>query len=94
MNKALLALLMQLLNRKCIGGKHKPEKEIITAKIRWLSNTEKREFDKEYRQMVNDGIIMKMMKRTGKGDEWHISLNPSKLKEIYGMIGTETGERQ
>jgi hypothetical protein len=34
--------------------------------------------------MINQGIIMRCKKKTGKGDEWHVSLNPkyvNKLKE-------------
>ena len=41
---------------------------------------------KEYRDAINNHLILKIKKRTGKGSDWHISLNPRKLKELYEMI--------
>ena len=44
------------------------------------------EFEKEYRDTINNQLILKIKKRTGKGSDWHVSLNPRKLKELYEMI--------
>ncbi|MFH1637671.1 MAG: hypothetical protein ABIB71_04585 [Candidatus Woesearchaeota archaeon] len=35
---------------------------------------------------INNQLILKTKKRTGKGSDWHISLNPRNLKEVYEMI--------
>jgi len=75
-----------MLNKKIIGGKHIPEEKMIRNKTKWLQKEEYNEFDKEYRDAVNNQFILKLKKRTGKGSDWHISLNPRKLKELYEMI--------
>jgi len=36
--------------------------------------------------VTNAKIILRVKKKTGKGSNWHISLNPRKLKELYGII--------
>ncbi|MDP3640171.1 MAG: hypothetical protein Q8R53_03140 [Nanoarchaeota archaeon] len=86
MNAALKALLQTLLNKRCIGGKHTPEEKLIKSKIRWLEPQERKEFEKEYKQMINESIISRSKKMTGKGSDWHVSLNPRTLKELYEKI--------
>jgi hypothetical protein len=44
------------------------------------------EFDKAYKEIINQGLILRMKKRTGKGSDWHISINPKKIKEVYESI--------
>jgi hypothetical protein len=86
MNPALKAVLAYMLNHRCIGGKHKPEAELKRNKTRWLSKEERRDFEEEYRGAINNGLIIRVKKKTGKGDDWHISLEPSRLRELYEMI--------
>lgn len=86
MNGAIKAVIAYLLNKKYIGGKHTPEQKIINSKTKWLNKKEKRTFNDEYKKAINDNLILKTKKRTGKGSDWHISLNPRKLKIIYDMI--------
>lgn len=89
MNLALKNLFYSMINKRCFGGKHTPEKKIIVSKTRWLSREEARQFDNEYHLAVRDGLIIRMKKRTKKGSDWHISLNPRKIREIYNMIEGE-----
>lgn len=82
MNRAINALLMTLLNQRIIGGRYAVEHRIIKAKTRWLDRKERKEFEKEYKELVNQGIIIRAKKRTGKGYDWHISLNPKRVDEV------------
>lgn len=86
MNRALKAILLFLLNHRYFGNKHAVEKRIIISKTRFISRQEKREFEKEYREMLNQGIIIRLKKRTGKGSDWHVSLNPGKISELNRLL--------
>lgn len=86
MNAAVKAVLICLLSRKYIGGSHTPEKKIVKSKTKWLEANEKKEFEKEYKSIVNKEIILRMKKRTGKGSDCHISLNPRKLSELNEIL--------
>ena len=93
MNRALKALLTTMLNKKYIGGRHTPEEKLVNSKTKWLQREELVEFGMEYRQALNEWLIIRLLKRTGKGSDWHVSLNPRKLKEIYekNPIGGNNG---
>lgn len=86
MNKAIKALLTTLLNQRKIGGNHAPEHRLVVSKAKWLSKEERKEFEKEYKQLKSDQVIMISMKRTGKGFDWHISLNPKRVNDVYEML--------
>ena len=77
---------MYLLNKKYIGGKHTPEDKLIKSKTKWINPKDLIGFDKEYKKMINEGFILRTKKKTGKGSDWHICLNPRKLKELYEII--------
>jgi hypothetical protein len=91
MNPALRAILVFLLNRRYIGGKHTPEKILIKRKTQWVK--EKNEFKKEYKQIINEGFVLRCRKRTGKGSDWHISLNPRKLQGLIERIDQDGNRR-
>ncbi|MBD3314116.1 hypothetical protein GF345_06755 [Candidatus Woesearchaeota archaeon] len=86
MNKALRDLFLTLLNQRCFGRKHTPEKKLIRSKTRWLDNAETKEFYRQYKQAVNESLIVRMKKRTKKGSDWHISLNTRMKKEIMRSL--------
>lgn len=86
MNRALKAIFIFLLNKKYIGGKHTQENRLIKSKTKWLERDESTDFEKEYKKAINEQLLLKTKKRTGKGSDWHISLNPRRLKEIYEII--------
>jgi len=89
MNSGLKAILLFLLNKRYIGNKHFPESKLIVSRTKYLSTEEQKEFEKEYKELINGLFLLKLKKRTGKGADWHISLNPRRLKEIYEMIEEE-----
>ena len=86
MNRGLNAVILFLLNKHYIGGKHFPEEKLAASRTKYLSPDEQKEFEKEYGQLVNGLFFIRLKKRTGKGTEWHISLNPRKLKELYELL--------
>ncbi|MBW2990659.1 hypothetical protein KY348_03055 [Candidatus Woesearchaeota archaeon] len=86
MNQAIQALLTTLLNQRIIGGKHTVEHRIIKSKTKYLGKQERKEFSKEYKELVKEGIIIRAKKRTGKGYDWHISLNAKKVREVIRWL--------
>ena len=86
MNRALRDIIRNLWNRKVIGNKHTPKDKLMRKKAGWLKKEERKQFEEEYKELINRGIIIRLKKQTKKGQDWHISLNPRKLKEINEMI--------
>ena len=86
MNGALKAIITTMLSKRYIGGKHTPEERLLNSKTRLLQKEEYRDFERGYKEMINMQMILRIQKRTGKGSDWHISLNPRRLKEVYEMI--------
>ena len=89
MNRAIKSLLTALLNKKKIGKSHTPEHKQIVSKTKWLNKKEKKEFDDEYKELISKEIILRLKKKTKKSSDWHISLNPKKLKELREMLELE-----
>ncbi len=83
------SVLIFLLNRKYIGGRHTPESMLIKLKTKYSAKEEIKAFEDEYKQLINDAMIMKTKKRTGKGSSWHISLNPGKVYELKRLLNLE-----
>lgn len=75
MNKALKAIIICMLNKRYIGGKHTPEDNLIKSKIKWLNKGDIKIFYKEYKEMLNNQLLLRIKKRTKKNYDWHISLN-------------------
>jgi len=86
MNCALKALIRTMLNQRIIGGVHTPEKPLLNSKTKWLTNSERKQFKKEYKTILNEKRIIRMKKKTKRGQYWHISLNPKKLDELNDII--------
>ena len=86
MNNALRAILISMFNKRIIGGSHTPENKLIVSKTKWLNKKEINQFEKEYKQIINNKIIIRLKKRTKKSSDWHISLNPKKLKELSELL--------
>ena len=84
---ALKAALFYLINKDYVGGKHAPENKVLKNTKKWITSKEKKKFEKEYKKMINKGIILRVKKRTGKSSSWHVSLNPRKVKEISRLLG-------
>lgn len=86
MNRGTKAILTFLLNKRYVGGKHFPLEKLFTSRTKYLPKDEQRECEVELYGFIRIGYIIQLKKRTGKGSEWHISLNPRNLREIYEMI--------
>jgi len=87
MNDALKNVLQYLLHHHVIGGKHIPERFIIKIKTIPLNKFQRREFFRDYKSLINQEVIFRQKKRTGKGYEEHISINPSYVEDIESWIG-------
>lgn len=74
-----------MLAKHAWGGKHTPEEQLVSPRIKHISKQERKAFLKEYLQFRNEYCIV-LKKRTGKGSEWHVSLDPRKMKEIEEAI--------
>jgi len=83
MDLALKELLKTLLSKKCIGGKHLPEDLLLKGILISLTKEGRKGFYRTYKMAINEHWIFRVKKRTGKGSDWHISINPQKLSEIY-----------
>lgn len=86
MNEILRSVLIFLLSKRYIGGKHMPEEKLILRKTRWIGPQMKMDFYDGYDRLVKDGLILRSRKRTGKGMGWHIALNPRRLMQIHEII--------
>ncbi|OGV93002.1 hypothetical protein A3B57_00755 [Microgenomates group bacterium RIFCSPLOWO2_01_FULL_47_10] len=86
MEAATEAILQFLVNKRYIGRRHFPEKKLISSRTKWLSKEERRAFEKEYKTLLSENYLTRTKKRTGKGTEWHIALNPRKIREIYEVL--------
>lgn len=86
MNQAIKAMLMTMLNQRIIGGKHTVENRIIKSKTRYLGKQERKDFSKQYKELVKEGIIIRAKKRAGRGYDWHISLNAKKVQEVIRWL--------
>ncbi len=80
--KPINALIFTLMNKRIIGAKHTNEKNIILSKTKWASREEIKIFKNEYKKLIDERFVIRIKKRTGKGSDWHISLNPHKIGEI------------
>ncbi|MEK6952744.1 MAG: hypothetical protein AABX29_07050 [Nanoarchaeota archaeon] len=89
MDDILKKLILQKLIRGNIwGGKHTPLDFIAKGIPEHYRNTHKgkKVFEKALKELKNDEWIVILAKRTGKGSEDHISLNPKKVDEIKQFL--------
>ena len=75
-----------MFNKRYIGGRHTQENKLIKSKTQLISAEEKKEFQKEYKKIINEEFILRSKKRTGKSYDWHISLNPRKLEDLNDLL--------
>ncbi|HLD15832.1 MAG TPA: hypothetical protein VJB94_04620 [Candidatus Nanoarchaeia archaeon] len=77
-------ILQRLVNANVWGGKHTPLDFVVKGLPEHFRNTHKgqRAIDKSLKNLVNEGLVIILLKKTGKGNSKHISLNPRKVAEI------------
>jgi hypothetical protein len=81
-NKEVNAMLKKLYIRKCIGRAHMPE-EILLKKVKRIKNKKyRKKIEKQWKELENCKYIIRMKKRTKKGMDFHVCLNPKVVFEI------------
>jgi hypothetical protein len=70
-----------MFTKHYIGGRHIPEQQLVVGRIRHLTKEERKQFMREYEEFRETYCIV-LMKRTGKGSDWHISLNPHRMQKL------------
>jgi hypothetical protein len=88
MNDYLFDFIESLLTKGIIGHKHAPE-NIIISRVKNLNKYAQREFWNEYENLIREDYFWRLKKRTGRGSDWHISLNPEKLEELKELMKNE-----
>ncbi len=77
-------ILEKLIRANIWGGKHTPLDFVTKGIPEHYRNTHKgmKVIDRVLKELANDEWIIILAKRTGKGSDEHISLNPRKVGEI------------
>lgn len=86
---ALKRLILQKLIRSNVwGGKHTPLDFVIKGIPEHYRNTHKgkKSVEKALKELTNDEWIVVLAKRTSKGSDEHVSLNPRKVSEIKQFL--------
>ncbi len=86
---ALKRLILQKLVRADMwGGKHTPLDFVIKGIPENYRNTHKgrKTVEKVLKGLLNEELILLPVKRTGKGSDNHVSLNPRKVSEIKQFL--------
>lgn len=86
---ALKKLILQKLVRGNIwGGKHIPLDFVVKGVPEHYRNIHRgqKAVERVLKELANSGWIIILAKRTGKGSEEHISLNPRHVSEIWGFL--------
>lgn len=86
-------MLQKLVNSNTWGGKHTPLDFIVKGVPEHYRITHKgrKVVEQALKELMNDGWIILLAKRTGGGSDEHISLNPRKVSEIKQFL--EKAER-
>lgn len=81
-------ILQKLIRSNTWGGKHTPVDFIIKAVPEHYRNTHKgkKAMEEAIKILRNEKWIIITVKRTGKGSESHMSLNPRKVSEIRQFL--------
>lgn len=81
-------ILQKLVRANVWGGKHTPLDFVRKGIPEHYRNTHKgmKKLEKALKDLVNDEWILIQDKRTGKGSDEHVSLNPRKVGEIRQFL--------
>jgi len=78
-------ILEFLLKKDCIGGVHTPLGR-VRACIELHSKQDKKDFEEALDELVKDGWIIAAHKRTARGSDVHLSINPREIDEISEFL--------
>lgn len=81
-------ILEFLLKKSCIGGAHTPLGRVRSC-VEVHSKQEKKEFEQAIDELVKQEWVIALTKRTGKGSDIHLSINPRALDEISTYLNLE-----
>jgi hypothetical protein len=87
MNKRLLHLLNYIIRHHVIGAKHAPESLMFRFALKKFNKDIQKEFYRDYELLSSKNYFIRLKKRTGKGSEYHISLNPEMIDKLEEIIG-------
>lgn len=82
-------ILRELIRKKKFGGAHTPLDNITHKLPDEFINDKKdqKEVEESIKDLANSGFIILLKKKTGKGSDLHVSINPRVLREIYSFLG-------
>lgn len=89
MNENLKDVIKTMFRKRIIGAKHSPEEKLLQSKIRYSNKNEQKIFYEEYKTLLQKKYFIRLKKRTGRGSEYHISLNPEMFEEIHNIMRNE-----
>ncbi len=81
-------ILRELIKRRKIGCSHTPLDNVVQhLPDEFLKDKRtKKIINSALKELVNNGMVIVLKKKTGKGSDLHISVNPRKLKEIAELL--------
>jgi len=87
-NRVKKLILQKLIRSKVWGGKHVPLDVVTKGIPEHYRNTHKgkKAVEKVLKELTNDEWIILLTKKTGKGSDDHVSLNPRKVSEIKQFL--------
>lgn len=81
-------ILQKLIRSNTRGGKHTPLDFIMKGLPEHYRNQHKgkKAIEKALKELTNEAWITRVTKKTGKGSDEHIALNPRKAREIQQFL--------
>ena len=91
-NKVKAFILEELTKRGKFGGAHTPLDNVVRNLPDDFLHDKKgrRVIDDAVKELANSAWITVQRKRTGKGSDLHVSINPRAIKEISAFLGLVT----
>lgn len=80
-------ILEFLIKKNCIGGVHTPLGRVKSC-IEIHSKQDKKEFEHALDELIKEVWVISANKRTGKGSDIHLSINPRALNKISEFLKT------
>ncbi|MBI2668593.1 hypothetical protein HYX14_01995 [Candidatus Woesearchaeota archaeon] len=84
-------VLQKLIRANIWGGKHTPLDFMIKGVPEHYRYTHqgKKAVEKALKELMNEGWIIILSKKTGRGSDDHVSLNPRKVSEIKQFLASQ-----
>lgn len=81
-------ILQKLIRSNTWGGKHSPRDFIMKGLPEQYRNQHKgrKAIEKAIKELTNNEWVFMITKKTGKGSDTHVSLNPRKVREIQQFL--------